>query len=260
MILAALAFVFYAARRKLLGWRYLGLGALFWGITVAVKFVVAILLNPFVFRLLGVSQEHIFSAGNLVAYFYIGALTGIFEVGLAYLILKRVRWGKLTWDQALVFGIGFGAIEALLLGLLGLFSALAGIIAPEMLPVATLGSLAKNGTLVMGLAPVVERLSVIFAHIFACVLIFYAIARREAKWAWLAVLYKTLLDAPGGFANFWGVGTAGHLWTIEAVIALFGLAGLLGTMWVARRYLRVSASPGDEPQTEFQTDDSLRSE
>jgi hypothetical protein len=55
---------------------------------------------------------------------------------------------------------------------------------------------------------VVERLFVIFAHIFANVLIFYAIASGEAKWGWLAILYKTLLDAPGGFASFWGTGTA----------------------------------------------------
>ncbi|WKZ40374.1 MAG: YhfC family glutamic-type intramembrane protease [Anaerolineales bacterium] len=188
-------------------------------------------------------SEQLFSLGNLTAYLYIGMLTGIFEAGLAYLILRNNRWGKAGWDQALVFGIGFGVVEALLLGFAGLLSGLVGITAPDTLPIPTLGSMAGNSTLVMGLAPVVERLWVIFAHIFACVLIFYAIASGEAKWAWLAVLYKTVLDAPAGFASFWGVtSSAAKLWTIEAVIALIGLIGLWGTLLIIRRYQRTQTS------------------
>jgi uncharacterized membrane protein YhfC len=236
MILVALGFVVYAARRRLLGWRYLGMGALLWVITVIAKFAFAIPVNPVVYRALNATREHVFSPGNLIAYLYIGALTGVFEVGLTYLILRKRGWGRASWDQALVFGIGFGGIEALLLGLLGFTSAIGGVIAPDSLPISNLGGLANNATLAMGLAPVVERLSVIFAHIFACVLIFYAIASGEAKWVWFAVLYKTLLDTPGGFAAFWGVGTADKLWTIEAIMAIFGLIGLWGTIQIAQRY------------------------
>ena len=242
MVFVSLAFVIYAARRRLLGWRYLGMGALFWALTVIIKFAFAVPVNPLVFRMLDVRQDHLFSPGNLIAYFYIGALTGIFEVGLAYLILRKSRWGKATWEQALVFGIGFGVIEALLLGLVGLFSAIVGITSPDTLPIPTLGSLANNATLVMGLAPVIERLSVIFAHIFACVLIFHAIASNEAKWAWFAVLYKTLLDTPAGFAAFWGVNTAARIWAIEAIIVVFGLIGLWGTIQIASRYRQLNVS------------------
>ena len=247
MVLVALAFVLYAARRRWLGWRYLGLGVVFWVLTVLLKFAFAIPINPVVFRVLGVSQENLFSPGNLTAYFYIGALTGIFEAGLAYLILRKIRWGNATWNQALAFGMGFGVIEALLLGFANLFSSVVGLTSPTVLPVASLGSLAHNATFSMGLAPVIERLSVIFAHIFACVLIFYSIAGGEAKWTWLAVLYKTLLDTPAGFAAFWGVGTAGKLWTIEAIVAIFGLIGLWGTIQIARRYPRPQISVAQLP-------------
>ena len=247
MILVALAFVFYAALRRWLGWRYLLLGALFWVLTVLVKFAFAIPVNPVLFRVLRVSQENLFSPGNLIAYLYIGALTGIFEVGLAYLILWKIRWGKATWSQALAFGIGFGVIEALLLGFSNLFSSLLAMTSPNTLPIASLGTLAHNATFVMGLAPVVERLAVIFAHIFACVLIFYAIASGEAKWAWYAILYKTLLDAPAGFASFWGVvGSAGKIWSIEAIMIVFGLIGLWGTIQIARRYPKFSAETSEE--------------
>jgi hypothetical protein len=83
MLLVALGFVTYAARKKMLGWHYLGLGALFWVLMVAIKFAFAIQVNPLVFQALGVTSDHLFSPGNLAAYLYIGALTGIFEAGLA---------------------------------------------------------------------------------------------------------------------------------------------------------------------------------
>lgn len=236
MLAVALVFVVFAARRRWLDWRYLGLGAFLWGFTVLLKFAFAIPTNAVVFRALGVSYENAFLPANLVAYLYIGALTGVFEAGLTYLILRKSRWGQATWEQALTFGIGFGVFEAFLLGFTRLVIALVALFAPDALPVPTLGSLAQNGTLIMGLAPVIERLAVILAHIFAAVLIFYAIARRDVKWAWLAVLYKTLLDAPGGLASFWGVATAAKLWTIEAVIAVTGLIGLWGTLQIVRRY------------------------
>lgn len=236
MILVGLAFVFYAGWRRFLNWRYLMLGAIFWVLTVAAKFTVSIPLNPLVFQLLGVTSEDLFSPGNLAAYIYIGALTGIFEVGLAWLILRKTRWGRANWAQALTFGMGFGVVEALTLGLVSLSSALVGLLSPAVLPVYTLGTLAGQAMPGMGLAPVVERLFVILAHVFSCVLLFFAVARREARWGWLAILYKTLLDAPAGFAAFWGTGTAAKIWTIEAVIALFGILGLWGTLQIARRY------------------------
>jgi len=236
MTLVALAFVIYAAHQKILGWRYLGLGALFWVLTVTVKFAFAIPVNPLVYQALGVTSDRLFSPGNLVAYLYIGALTGVFEAGLAWFILSKIRWGQASWSEALVFGIGFGAIEAFLLGLVGFGSSLAALLSLDVLPVSALGSLANNATLGMGLAPVVERLSVIFAHIFSCVLILYGIVSGESKWGWLAILYKTLLDAPAGFAAFWGANTLEKIWTLEAVIAIFGLVGLWGTIQVALRY------------------------
>lgn len=236
MILISLVFVIYAARRRWLGWRYLGMGMLFWVLTVIVKFAFAIPVNPILFRALGVTQDNLFSLTNLIGYFYIGALTGIFEAGLTYLILRKIRWGKATRDQALAFGIGFGVVEALLLGLSGLVSVFIAIASPDTFPISALGTLANNATLVTGSAPVVERLFVILAHIFACALIFYAIASGETKWAWFAILYKTLLDAPAAFASFWGVETTSKLWTIEAFIIVFGLLGLWGTIQIARRY------------------------
>jgi len=247
MLLVALGFIFYLIRQRL-SWRYWGLGALFWVITVSLKFAFAVPVNPFVYQLLNVSYANAFEPVNWIAYVYIGLLTGIFEAGVAYLILKKIRWGKATWGQALAFGIGFGAIEAILLAFASLGSAAAAVLAPDALPAPTLGNLAQSSTLLMGLAPVVERLMVIIAHVFACVMIFHAIATGEAKWAWLAVLYKTVLDTPAAFAAFWGVSTPGRMWTIEGLVALVALVGLWGITVIARRYPREApdAAPVEE--------------
>jgi uncharacterized membrane protein YhfC len=241
MLLVGLAFLTYGAWRRL-GWRYFGLGALFWIVTVAAKFVFAILVSPGIYQLLNLSRTNLSAPGNLVAYVYIGSLTGLFEVGLAWMILRKIRWGRACWEQALAFGIGFGVIEALLLGLSSLVSGIAGLFAPGSLPVPALGSLARSANLLMIPAPVVERLFVILAHIFACVLIFYAIAKGEKRWVWWAILYKTILDTPAGFAAFWNIATPDKLWTIEVIVAVVGLVGLWGTVMIAKRYPREEAA------------------
>ncbi|RPJ42261.1 MAG: YhfC family intramembrane metalloprotease [Chloroflexi bacterium] len=241
MLLVSLAFIVYGARRYSWGrldWRYFGLGALFWIFTVAVKFAWAIPVNPPIYQALNVSKDTLFAPGNLVAYVYIGALTGIFEVGLAWLVLRKTRWARATWQQALAFGIGFGVVEALLLGLASFGSGMAGLVAPDAIPTYSLASLVRSGTLLMAPAPVAERLFVILAHIFACALIFYAITNGQVRWVVLAILYKTILDIPGGFAAFWGVDSPEKLWTIEAIVAVTGLVGLWGTWWIAKRYPR----------------------
>jgi uncharacterized membrane protein YhfC len=246
MLLVAFGFIAYHSRRRP-AWRYFALGALFWVITVALKFIFAIPVNPWVYRLLNVSYTDLFSPGNLAAYIYVGALTGIFEAGIATLILRKIRWGRATWDQTLGFGIGFGVVEALLLGFLSLASATAALVSPDSLPVPALGNMAQAGNLLMGLAPVVERFFVIIAHIFSCVLLFYAIAQREMKWAWLAILYKTILDTPAAFAAFWGVTTPSRLWAIEGVIAMVALLGLWGIIQIASRYPRRYPRQEEDP-------------
>jgi hypothetical protein len=71
---------------------------------------------------------------------------------------------------------------------------------------------------------------------FANVLLFYAVVPRQPRWFWEAFVYKTALDSVAAFAQFWGVNTLGHIWTIEAVVVLFGLLGWWDIHWVVQRY------------------------
>jgi uncharacterized membrane protein YhfC len=233
MILVALLFVGYAASRRL-GWGYIGLGALLWTCTVVVKFVLAIPLNPVLYQAL-VVPDQIFAPSSLLFSLYVGALTGLTEVLLTWLLLRYTRLGKVGWGKVLAFGIGFGAFEALLLGVSNFAGVLAGMLSPQSLG-AAIGNLAALNNPFYGLAPVVERIFTIFVHILSNVLLFYGVSRVQSRWLWVSFAYKSGIDAIAGFAQMWGVAQLNHLWLIEGFVILFGLVGIWGIRWVAQHY------------------------
>lgn len=232
MIVVALSFAVYVGRRRL-GWGALGLGALAWAVTVALKFAWAIPLNPPIYSAL---SQALPSLGVPLFTLYVGALTGIFEVGLVALLLSHIRPAGFAWPATLAFGIGFGAIEALLLGVSSLSSTLASMLICMVHPLAPEVA-ARLGNILWVLAPVVERLATIFIHTCSSVLIFYAVSTRQARWFWLAFGYKAAVDAvAAAFVHINGVDTLGRAWAFEAMMILFGLAGWLGLRWLAPRY------------------------
>ncbi len=237
MVLVAAAFIAYAAWNKL-GWGYLGLGALAWVVTVALKFAWAIPTNTPVSNALSGSLPEWLTGP--IFWLYLGALTGVFEVALTWLLLRYTRLGRTTWARALAFGIGFGAVEALLLGLLSLGSVLTAVLAPAVIPYEGLAALARLNNPLFGLAPVIERIAVVFAHIFSNLLLFYGVQKKQPGWFWLAFAYKTVLDTFAAFAQFWGVDTVGRIWPIEAILIVFGVIGWQGILWLQPRYHRAA--------------------
>ncbi|HEU5102209.1 MAG TPA: YhfC family glutamic-type intramembrane protease [Roseiflexaceae bacterium] len=241
MILVALGFAAYAGLRQL-GWGALGLGALAWGVTVALKFAWAIPFNPPIYTAI---NQALPSLGVPLFALYVGALTGIFEVGLVALLLNYTRLGKAAWPRTIAFGIGFGAIEALLLGVSSLSSMLVAMVISMALPPAPSEVLARLDNILWVLAPVVERLAAIFIHICSTVLIFYAVNTRQVRYLWLAFGYKTAIDAvAAAFVQINGVDSLGRVWTFETILILFGVASWLGLRSLAPRY---QALPIEEP-------------
>lgn len=233
MVLVALGYAVYAGMRRL-GWGYFWLGALAWVGAVALKMVAAILLNAPLYRALVTPGKP--GIGDVVMYLYIGSLTGIFEVGLVWLLVRLTRLKGAGWKQALAFGIGFGALEAFLLGLSSLGNMAAAVISPGMIPSEALAQLARANDIRLSLAPIVERFFTVLVHIFANVLIFYAVAARRPAAFWLAFVYKTLIDSAAAYGQLTGLDTLGKIWAIEALVVLWGVLGWLGTRWVAKRY------------------------
>lgn len=234
MIVVALGFLAYAIVRRL-GWKYLLFGALMWFGTVAVKFALAIPLNPMVYRALtGGANEGI---GVLVFDLYVGALTGLTEVLIVFLVLRYSRWGKVEWNRALAFGIGFGAFEALLLGVSSFATMLVALLAPQSLPPELLSQLKIADNVLFSVAPIVERFFTIWVHILSNGLLFYAVVVKQVRWFWLAFVYKSLIDAWAAWGQLAGMtATVEQVWVLEAVVIVWGIIGWVGTRWVQARY------------------------
>jgi uncharacterized membrane protein YhfC len=234
MMLVALGFVIYAVRRRL-GIGYLALGALAWIVTVAVKFLWALPLNPRLYAAITGALPGGIGAG--VFDLYVGLLTGFTEVAIVWLVLRYTRLGRVAWERALAFGIGFGAVEAFLLGLSSFATMLTAMLAPQLIPSSTLSQLVAANNIVYSLAPIVERFFAVWVHIFANVLIFLAVIKGQVRWFWLAFWFKSLIDALAAFAQISGViTTLEGIWAVEAVVVVWGALAWRGVHWVRQRY------------------------
>ena len=239
MIIVAAGSVVYAATHKL-GWTYLGLGAAAWVGTVICKFAWAVPFNPRVYdALTGALPE---GMARPVFALYVGALTGVFEVVGIWLLLRYTKLGRVPWARALAFGIGFGAVEALLLGINSLAGVLTAILAPSTLPVEVLEQIVRQSNALYIAAPAWERFFTVLIHVAANVCLFYGIARQETRWLWLAFSLKTAIDTVAAWAQFGLLATTGGLWAVEAIVAVFGIAGWLGIRWIRDHYPAFSAA------------------
>lgn len=182
--------------------RLFGLGALLWTISVAVKFAIAIPLNkPVDAALQAIVPKH---SADVTFWIYIGLLTGITEVGIFLAIARWFQRRQWRWKDAISIGVGFGAIEAVLLGI-----ALAIIVAT--------GQTSGPGTLV----GVLERFLTIFIHTVTTVAAIYAVTRRKWGWFAFAFIHKSGVDAVATYIQLAGNHLmATHPWRVE--LGIFG--------------------------------------
>jgi uncharacterized membrane protein YhfC len=240
MLLVGIGFASYGVRRG--GWRFLLLGGLFWLLTVALKFAAAIPANASVYKTMLAAVPG--QGGQLVFSLYVGLLTGLTEVLITWLVVRYTRLRQTPWLRALAFGVGFGALEAILLGVGSISGMATAMLLPAQLPASTFRAMAAANNLLFDLAPVLERFFTIWVHIFCAVLIFYAAASKQVRWFWLAFACKSLLDAVAGYAQLSGqLESLSFLWTIEAVVAVFGGLSWWGTERIRERYSSADALP-----------------
>jgi uncharacterized membrane protein YhfC len=234
VIAISVAFIILA-RRKHGPWSYIGLGALLWAVTVGIKFLVAIPVNPLVYQVLYLPNA-LLAPGNILFYVYVGLLTGLTEILLVWLLLRYTRLGDVPWAKALAFGVGFGVFEALFLGFSNLATNLSALTTSEPIPEAILSALLLLNNPLYSFAPVIERFGTILVHIFCSVLLFYGVTSGQVRWFWLSFAYKSLLDTIVAFAQFWGIETLPKLWTIEALILVFGCLAWRGIYYISQQY------------------------
>lgn len=213
---------------------FLALGGATWIGSVALKAAWALSTNSAIHHWL--TDRCGSRIGEPIFWLYIGLLTGIFEVGATIAVARVARMGERPPRDAFSFGIGFGAIEAILMGVLGTVPVLILLVAPRLLPTEARDAIvsARGGSMVIGMiVPPLERFSTLIVHVLTCVWVAEAFRTRRWRWAIFAFTYKSLVDA----AAAWGILSLGvktspsRLVGFEAGLLVFSLASVCAALY-----------------------------
>jgi uncharacterized membrane protein YhfC len=240
MVLVGILVPLYWQRKARPGANYFLMGAGVWIIAIAIKMVmdytVTIPLNIF------------FQPYGMVAVFvgmglYLGLRTGILESGLSYTIILKTKLKKMNYKQGIAFGMGFGAIEALFLGVTSFINIAAFLMSPQiisMLPEATqtviLSQLNSSSWIVFG--PIIERIAVMFIHIFSTLLVVYSIKSGKIKYLIISILFKTLVDGiiPWLVYSMRPLTDLPNAYIIEIPFIILALVSWFGIRWIRPRF------------------------
>jgi uncharacterized membrane protein YhfC len=243
-ILYPLALGVFARRRLGVNWRYFGYGALIFvlfqlvsrvPITLAIQALIASQLQA--------------SRVALIAWIAISALTaGLFEelgryVGYRWLMKREQK----TWAKGVMYGLGHGGIESMLL-IAGLVTVtLIQVLALARTDLSTLPLTAEQRALAAqqlaaiaaqpSWAPLLgawERLWTIPLHVALALVVLQVFRRGSLRWLWLAILAHALVDLVGaGVTPILGLTGIAALLIPEAIISVVGLLSLW-TIWALR--------------------------
>lgn len=233
-ILYPIVLAFIAQRQLHVGWPFFAYGAL---IFILFQLVTRIPLVVTTQALIGprLQESTILAIGWLA----ILALTaGLFEeigryVGYRWLMKRTTK----TWNIAVMYGIGHGGIEAILL--IGVGN-LIGAVGLANIP-ATVGALPpeQQDLLAQQLAPIYaspdwvpllgawERLWAVIFHVALSVMVFQVFRRNDIRWLWLAVAIHALVNfvVVGATSFFQLTGLSLYL-VPQALMFMFGIASL----------------------------------
>jgi uncharacterized membrane protein YhfC len=243
-ILLPLVVALIARRRLGVGWKYFGYGAL---IFVLFQLITRVPLVQVLQGLLAPQLQA--SRPLLLAWIAALALTaGLTEeigryVGYRWLMKREEK----TWGKAVMYGIGHGGIESMLLvaglTLIGLINLLAlSATNLDALPVSPeqraqikqqLAAVAAQPAWV-ALVGVYERVWALAFHVAMSVVVLQVFRRGGMKWLWLAVAAHALLDLlAAGLPPLLGLQGMAALLVPEAIVTVAGLLGLWA-IWALR--------------------------
>jgi uncharacterized membrane protein YhfC len=243
-ILYPLALGLFARRRLSVSWRYFGYGALIFvlfqlisrvPITLAIQALIASQLQA--------------SRVALLAWIAISALTaGIFEELGRYVGYRWLMKGEQkTWAKGVMYGLGHGGIESMLL--------IAGLVAVTLIQVLALArtdlstlpltpeqrALAAQQLAAIaaqpGWAPLLgawERLWTLPLHVALSLIVLQVFRRGSLRWLWLAILVHALVDlVAAGITPILQLSGMAALLVPEAIVTVVGLLSLWA-IWALR--------------------------
>lgn len=208
-ILAVIALVFglgiFFTRKYMLGWRLYWIGALLF-IGSQILHIPFNLLVTWLFRqgILPTPPENYQLLFNAV---FLGISAGLFEELTRYAGLRWWAKDARSWPKGLLFGSGWGGMEALILYVLTLalnyilFLALLTQDLSAILPLEQMAPLQQGLDIFWGvswyysLLGALERFLVIPIHICLTIIVLQVFVRGQSRWLWFAVAWHALLNA-----------------------------------------------------------------
>ncbi|MEM2905262.1 MAG: YhfC family glutamic-type intramembrane protease [Candidatus Bathyarchaeia archaeon] len=240
-----LAWIWWAPRAR---FRFFLYGGLLWAAAIAVKLVMDLTVTqPFSQQLSTAVGQGLLASVTLGL--YVGLRTGLLECGFPYVAALMTRLREAAWREVFAVGLGFGAFEAVLLGVQSLLNVATIMLNPSVLDSlppgqreAVVRQLSYGAAVVP--APILERAFTLVAHLFATVLAVYAAKASKLSLLAASILYKTVLDGPIPIFGY-VVPERGllELYLIEAYLGALALVAALGLFWFRKRSVD-SSEPG----------------
>ncbi|MFN2136045.1 MAG: YhfC family glutamic-type intramembrane protease [Candidatus Promineifilaceae bacterium] len=191
-------------------------------------------LNPFIAGYMGPGET---AVSHFIAALLLGLSAGVFEEVTRYLFYT-FRKSMRRWDEGLMFGAGWGGVEAIILGVLaattliniyiyqsGLIETLvpAGQAAASAEAIATAAQQIEallNAPLYTFILGAVERVFALILHLSLSILVLQAFLRRSIIWLLAAIGWHAAANTVAVFGALQG-------WDPLLIEALLGVAALI---------------------------------
>ena len=236
MIAMPIGLAIYLTRRWKLGWRlwFIGAGTFILSQVGHIPFnsAAGALLNRTAMVNWSKPNQLIFNA------IFLGLSAGLFEELFRYGMFRWWAKDARSWRKGVLAGAGHGGVEAIILGILVLYSFmqlaayrnvdLAAIVPAAQLEVAQ-GQITTywSATWYASLLGALERFFTIPVQIAFSVIVMQTFTRKQWFWVWLAVLYHALIDASVVYLlqplGMYGVEALAGGFAVLSVIIIFSL-------------------------------------
>lgn len=238
MIVIPVGVGWFVARRRRVGWKLFAVGMS--GFVLSQVFHIP--FNWLVLQRWALLPTDITVTGNLlILAIFLGLSAGVFEEVTRWALYRFGIQDARTWGKGLMYGAGWGGIEAILLGAIGLlnFALLFGMqqgYFQGMIPAGQEELVAQQIEAMFGLPwymtllGALERVFAICLHLALSVMVLQCFVRRNGLWLAAAILWHAVVNATAVFtiryaAPLIGDNQAGLL--TEAVVAVFALISLV---------------------------------